>query len=249
MQINHRINPRNDLERMQVRAIEVASEILCEALGVEITLQAQRQPGWAGSDAFHCGMYVYRDKHGKIDNTLKINFRNLTGSSTRTVLMVLGHEFRHAVQHQKEGFYDKTRFSRQWIGPAHPLDAKPNHARQSYWNDPCEIDARAFQGQYADLVINHPKFAEFKDSLNIEGNVPMKKDMDATYAKYGITRAETQLFAPSKELTCYVTLSQIGAKKFSPKVCRSVWSDHRELMMSQPFEYVMVPCELYDLIN
>ena len=251
MKTAHRFNPRTATESLQVKAIEVASEILCEALGVDITIQAQRQPGWAGTDAFHAGMYCHEGS-GKTDipQLIKINFRNLTGSSTRTVLTVLGHEFRHAWQRQVGKCYDTTnRWSQKWIGPVHPLDAKPSHRNQSYWNRPNEVDARAFQRQYADLVIAHPKFAPFLESLNIEGEVPRKRDMDATYAKYGITREETQLFAPSKELTCYVTLSQIGAKKFTSKVCRSVWTDHRELMMSQPFEYVMVPCELYDLID
>lgn len=246
MQINHRINPRNQHEIKQIKAIEIAAQILCEKLGVDITLQAQRQPGWAGADAWHAGMYLYQNKYGETDNTVKINFRNLTGCSTKTVLTVLGHEMRHAMQHQLPGFYESSKWSRKWIGPKH--EAIERQSRSGYYRDPCEVDARVYQSIYAELVIADPRFAPFLESLNIEGEVPRKNDMPASYAKNGVKKEETQLFNCDGKIY-FLTLSQVGAKKFTPKVCKRCWTEFKDLMLSQPFEYVTVPVTIEDLVS
>ena len=244
MKIAHRIVPRNDMERQQVKAIEVASVILEESLQVSIQLCAQRQPGWAGTRAYHAGMY----QHDK-DQTVKINFRNLSGCSTKTVLTVLGHEFRHAVQHQKVGFWN-PKHSWRWIGPVYAGDNRIARGRFSaaYYARPEEVDARFFQATYASKVMADPRFAPFMSSLDIEGEVIRKPDLEATFIKYGIADEDVQLFDDCEGHTYYLCLSQVEGRSWTERVRKSGWTTYRALLLTQPFEYVMVPCTLEDFV-
>jgi hypothetical protein len=73
------------------------------------------------------------------------------------VLNTLAHEMRHAVQFQHAGFFTSEN---KWIGPTY--DVKKNDRYDADWYyKPCEIDARAYEDCYTDLVLNDPTFIKF----------------------------------------------------------------------------------------
>ena len=229
MKTAHRINAKTAREKLQIKALELATTILEEYLNVEVTLQAQRQTGWAGADAFHAGMYV------RSEQLVKINFRNLPGCNTFQFLSVLGHEMRHAYQFQKG-----------WK----PVDAKASyqtHVLSNYYSKPIEEDARNHQEAYANIVLQDSRFKDFKNALDIEGELPMKRDQEATYAKIGCTQEEVKVFRNREDKLFYLTLKMVGAKKWTKKVCQKAWDEFREVMI--PMEWVMVPVTINDLVS
>lgn len=240
MKTLHRIRPRDKLEVLQIRALEVASEILCEYLKVDVILQAQRQAGWCGSDTFHSGMYSSGDR------LIKINFRNLEGSSTKSVLTILGHEFRHAFQFQ-HGLY----VNRKWLGEKfQPSFFHHNKRYAAYLNEPIEIDARAYQEIYANIVLNDIRFSNFKNALNIPGNIPLRKDIEATYRLIGFEPYDPRIqFFIIGNKTYWLSSEQVHIKKWSKRYIQKAFAEHKELMLEQPVNYVMVPIDITDLVS
>ncbi len=248
----HRIHPKNQLEAKQIAALELATLILEEHLGLDVTLQAQRQVGWAGADAWHAGKYCHNSRDEP--RLIKINFRNLQGCSTLAVLTVLGHEFRHAVQYQT-GLIGQYH---QWLGEEQEQTTAAHlhyHDREysSWFSRPEEIDARRFQSAYANLVLQDPRFHEFKSSLNIEGQTPMKRDLRGTYEAMGFThldpRVQTFRTERDSEQSYWLSTEQVGIKKWNKKGYALAWKNFKELMLSQPMKYVMVPVTMDDLVS
>ena len=247
-EVNHKFAPRDEKEIRQVNAIEIASEILVEKLGLEdfgITIQAQRQAGWAGSDAYHSGMYVNDEK------LIKINFRNLYGFSLKQIITVLGHEFRHAVQYQTgllQGY-------RNWTGDKVKLNKETNCNRfANYFGQDWEIDARNYQEAYAELVLNDDRFKDFLPYVGEKINDKiMRIDYDASYALLTYPKEEINLFSireTGKEILYWMASSQIpGCKKWSKKWIKIAFKDYHELMKSQVFEKVMVELTLDDVVS
>lgn len=250
MRTNHRIATRTTAEVRLVQALEVATTILEEALGVEVCLQAQRQAGWAGADAWHAGMYCHESRDD--ERLVKVNFRNLEGRSTYEVLQVLGHEMRHALQH-KNGWFDQYR---RWVGPAvEYTGVRTKDLRYRAWfSKPQEVDARNFEKTYADLVINDPRFTPFRTALDIPGTILMKKDYVATYAALGVdfndevARATVRILRLRDESLCWVKLSQTNGKKWTPKLVQAQFQ-RTDLLAAQPLVYVMTPVTLDDLVS
>ncbi len=241
MNTNHRIRPKNQLEAKQIAALELATEILEEHLGVQVTLQAQRQAGWAGADAWHAGKYCHDEQ------LIKINFRNLEGVSTLQVLTVLGHEFRHVVQHQTGLLVEQ-----RWTGEEQtPSFFHPNAKYSAYFNLPQEVDARAHQDAYADLVIKDPRFKDFVTALDIDGIVQLKKDLEATYKSIGFEYPDehVMLFRDHDEQVYWLSTEQIGIKKWSRKYANHAFEHHIELLKSQPVKLVMTPVTVFDLVS
>lgn len=245
MELNHRFAPRNAEELEMVRAIEIATEILESHLNVKVVLQAQRQPGWAGSDAFHAGMYCHDER------LVKINFRNLTGHSAKTVLTVLGHEMRHAVQHQHGMYCERGR----WIGPRMDevkLRSSSRFAR--YYNRPEEVDARTFEDAYANLVINDSRFSKIASALNVPGEMMMKRDYAATYVALGYTGVndpEKQSFNLGGGRFSHARLSEAFPKKskWTKALGQRMFTEHAEMLERNVFEFIMVPVTLDDFVS
>lgn len=251
MRTAHRIATHSAYEQKLVAALELATVILEEKLGLDVCLQAQRQPGWAGNDAHHAGMYCHFGR-GKTDEPrlVKINFRNLAGFGTKAVLTVLGHEMRHAEQY-KLGLLG----NRGWTGPKQPVVQSFETTRHSKWfTAPQEQDAMAYQAAYADLVINDPRFAAFKTALDVAGDVPMKKDYDGTFVALGFTCRHDpllQVFRNSDDSLLWMNLRQVDtkAKNWTRKTKDLAWTTFKDLLTSQTFSYKEVPVTLADLVS
>jgi hypothetical protein len=243
MKFDHRFNTRNQVELRQLKAIEVAAVILEDKLNlsaVDLTLQAQRQAGWAGTDAYHCGMYVNDTK------LIKVNFRNLRGATLKNIIIVLAHEFRHAVQHST-GLLDKYH---RWTGPEYKLET--NEYNKHYIKRPSEIDAREYQSAYAQLVINDERFSQFVPYLDESyGEKPMKVDWDATYGQLPYDREGICLFRlrETGETQYWLHLSQINAKKWTKSIYRKVFDNHVDLLKSQRLNEIKSELVLEDLLS
>jgi hypothetical protein len=245
MQIDHRFAPRDVQELKMVRAIEVASEILESLLNVEIVLQAQRQPGWAGADAFHSGMYVRETR------MIKINFRNLVGHDAKTVLRVLGHEFRHAVQYQ----HGLMEAGGKWKGPEMDTINFQNSGRFSrYYNQPHEVDARMYETVYANMVISDPRFSDMLEDLNVPGEQMMRVDWDATYKSIGFTGTndpEKGAFRLKDGRFAWLRLSEVypGKNKWTKALIQRAFREHADLMQKNIFQAIKVPVTIDDLVS
>lgn len=245
MEINHRFAIRNEQERRMVEAIEVATRILERHLDVSVVLQAQRQPGWAGADAFHSGMYCSDER------LVKINFRNLVAQSAKTVLTVLGHEFRHAVQWQ-HGMFDKYG---NWCGPVmETIGFNKSCFYTRYFNKPQEVDARNFQEAYANLIIDDPEFSSFAAELNVPGDIMMKRDYETTFKNLGFTGVEDPQRHSFKlndgRFSC-LRLSDVfpNKKRWTKPLAQKVFREHADLLEQNVFEYIMVPVTIDDFVS
>jgi len=140
---------RNRQEEVAVELLTKAHKYLEEKLGTSTNLVFSRECSY-GHDSFHAGFYRNDDKQ------IRINFRNLYGASINTMMQVLGHEFRHAVQH-KEGMLAHipgTR-GRNLKNTTDYISGIWNGERKfvRYCDAPWEIDARAYEKVYADEAI------------------------------------------------------------------------------------------------
>ena len=166
---------RNRQEEVAVELLTKAHKYLENKLGTSTNLVFARECSY-GHDSFHAGFYRNDDKQ------VRINFRNLYGSSIDTIIEVLGHEIRHAVQH-KEGMLAHV------PGARHRNLKGINDYISGIWNGermfvpyikaPWEIDARKYEREYADEAI---KALGIQDEVKII--LPMgkqtKKDEQAT---------------------------------------------------------------------
>jgi len=238
--INHRINCRDSNEAEIVRACEIGFKILCEVLNLDgLTLQVQRQAGWAGSDAHHAGMFTHKGE-------VKINLRNLGGCSVRLIMGVLGHEMRHAYQHSqgwlKNGY--------KWHNLNGPLRQHHDKRYQEYLNRPQEIDARMFQNAYAEMIMLDPRFREYF-GIVYEQEPVMIECKVATAAKYHRENDEMFRFILKKDGPVhFMYASQFGtSKKITKKIRMTAFTEHRELLESQVIVPVMREIALDDLVS
>jgi len=258
----HRISARNPIEIRQIRAIEVAADILEGVLGLQdrgLSLQVQRQTGWAGADAWHAGLYVYASSKKDKEKLIKINLRNLGGASLAMIIEVLGHEFRHAFQHAT-GLQKVSSYHLKWCGEIYNdqvLGVDADYYRK-WFHNPAEIDARMFQKPYAEIVFNHPKFAEFVPYLGESfGEVPLRESREANYKATGFSKEEVQLvcFREDKQNTYWFSLSQLNerlekpVKKITSKYIQFMFSEHRDFLKSQLFNKHYVELSIEDLVS
>ena len=139
---------RNQEEKVAVDLLTQAHKYLGETLGVKTNLVFSRECSY-GHDSFHAGFYRNSDKQ------IRINFRNLYGSSIDTMIEVLGHEFRHAVQHNTGMLTHDSIYGSKVKKQTDYISGIWNGKRQvvRYCDAPWEIDANQYQRQYADEVI------------------------------------------------------------------------------------------------
>tara|TARA_R100001440_G_scaffold50240_1_gene70205 strand:+ start:188 stop:1129 length:942 start_codon:yes stop_codon:yes gene_type:complete len=173
------IIPRNETEIMFIKNIEKAHEFLNKKLNLNTKLDIERVCYW-GKDAFHSGTY-----HQSL-NRVRVNFRNLYGFNLKTVLTVLGHEFRHGYQ-AKQGWIDNKEHlvksnsngrieSGTWKGE--------NISWTKYKELPWEIDARNFENQYAEFCFKSGLITKANLETRLEGDKTFKPLIQETYAEY-----------------------------------------------------------------
>ena len=141
------LKPRSQNERDVIELMTRCHNWLAEELGIKSTMEFGRTCNW-GKDAFHAGLWCQGTKQSVL------NFRNLYGAPMSRLLHIVAHEARHAVQYRdgllKEGSRSsKTTHNGKW--------------ETGYWKDeyysgpykdaPWEIDARAHEKPYGDMVI------------------------------------------------------------------------------------------------
>lgn len=223
---DHKIKARNDHEQRAVDLIEQGSVILANHLDVNVMVRVERMNGWGSSDAYHSGLYRCRHltKKGMMEPMIKINLRNLYGSSIKGILEVLGHEFRHAVQDQ-HGICDKD------------ISEVDMHKKAfwtvGYWNKSVEKDARKYQKAYRDIILNI--IGDIGDDI-IPGVLPEVENREATRKKYGLKKGEFIILTQIDKSASYLKLSDFNEyvekkfKKFTStakKVLRNKWSELR----------------------
>ncbi len=181
---------RNRQEEVAVELLTKAHKYLEDKLGTSTDLVFSRECSY-GHDSFHAGFYRNDDKQ------VRINFRNLYGSSIATMIEVLGHEMRHAVQYAK-GMLQETGGRYRKISKTTDYDSGIWNGERlyvRYIDAPWEVDARKYQSEYANEAIK---------ALGIEEEVkivlPMgkrtNKDKKATYDMIK-SKGDTELLANS----------------------------------------------------
>jgi hypothetical protein len=147
---------RNKEEAIAINVITKAHEWLNKKFGVDTNLTFSREVNW-GRDADHAGFYSHGNKE------VRINIRNLYGHTIHKVVEVLGHEIRHAIQHKKKWLVKESRWNEDKVSGKYESGkwkGKDYHGK--YLTAPWEIDAREYQTEYADMVIEALKLE--KDS-------------------------------------------------------------------------------------
>ena len=220
-------NARSQKEVAIFEMLEKASDYLVETLGLQNYLEEvriERMNGWGSTDAAYAGKFIPSKR------IAKVNIRTLYGVAPRLILEVLCHELRHAVQHMQQLECLKGNRSRStYHGP-------------SYYNLPWEIDAREFQGVYADMVIealglNMEIEATTDKPIIVWDSVAQRKELEERFGcEVGFVKSRKK-----KDTIKYIALCQIGKKyrKLSNAAYRYVFDNQMELLNSQEVPRLM----------
>jgi len=230
---------RNETEQLAVDIVKSAHKWLNKKLGVNTKLVFSRECSW-GNDSFHAGFYRDNDKQ------IRINFRNLYGNSIYTILEVLGHEFRHAVQYKENMLAKHPLVRNANIKSINSIDYGVWNGKQmsvKYIDAPWEKDANAYQRKYADMVI---KALDIKDKIKIKlpygtQTTKLKQETLSEFYKQNPTAVFFQARlknGQSDSNGCYyLKLEQTKYKSWTPANQRSAWVDYKDLIESQYLEY------------
>jgi hypothetical protein len=247
---------RNERERQIVECCKATHAWMNEHFGLETKLVFSRECNW-GKDAFHAGLYV------SCANEIWLNFRNLYGSNLKTILTVLGHEMRHAVQ------YSTGKLSNSWSRKT--IGSGPDKWISGVWegkqmfvqykNAPWEIDAREHEEEYAILATAALGFTKELD-LDLPMGTQTTKLVDETMSAFRkanpgaiICRAYLARHGKSNSAGfCWIKLDQTHYTAWDKSTKREVWNDYYDLMQSQfvPYEVVTKPYgnfSLRDLVS
>lgn len=202
------LKTRNWQEDTCVEVMTKCFNYLQNELGTDTDIEFGRTAFW-GKDAFHSGVYVHRQR--KQNHYVCLNFRNLYGFDFKTILEVLGHEMRHAYQ-DKQGWFDapENSFGRriqQKMGGVESGWWKNEYiSRVAYKDLPWEIDAREYQGKYAQLCIDAGVITEEELELKLQGDKTQKpleretfKWIEDNYPNSTIVDAYTETFEEWEE--------------------------------------------------
>lgn len=173
------IIPRNKTEIMFIENIKKAHEFLNKKLDLNTKLDIERVCYW-GRDAFHSGSY------NQSKDRVRINFRNLYGFNLKTVLTVLGHEFRHGYQ-ANEGWIDDNKYyvKRNSNGRIESGTWKGDNISWTKYKDlPWEIDARNFENKYAEFCFKSGLITKANLETRLEGDKTFKPLIQETYHEY-----------------------------------------------------------------
>jgi hypothetical protein len=229
---------RNKEEKLAVECVTKAHQWFNKKFGLDTNLTFSREVNW-GRDAWYAGFYTHSDKE------VRINIRNLYGNSIKTILDVLGHEIRHAIQYDKEmlcsfgkgGPIHSGRYERgEWNGKTY---------WGSYWDAPWEIDARKYQSKYANMVIkelgleNEAKIELPYGSVTVKLREETVEAFDKKYKNKNVVRF--QAYDSKKKSNpngfCWLDLKQTKYKEWNKQSLKDVWNDYYDLMQSQFVPY------------
>lgn len=146
---NTGIKLRNAGEQRTTEIMTRCHDWLADHLNIQSTMDFGRTAYW-GRDAFHAGFWRETNKLSVL------NFRNLYGAPMSRLLRIVAHEARHAVQYRDGMLKDDYRKTK--------TNGVHGRTESGIWNDkyyygtyqdaPWEIDARAHEQQYSQLVID-----------------------------------------------------------------------------------------------
>jgi hypothetical protein len=195
---------RNEIEEKFVKNIRLAHEFLNNKLNLDTNLDIERVCYW-GKDAFHSGTYQ------QSKDIVCLNFRNLYGFDFKTLLVVLGHEFRHALQ-ANNGWITTSKYSvkRNSNGRIESGTWKGKHISWTKYKDlPWEIDARKYENQYAEMVVKEKIISKKDLSIHLTGNKTYKPLVDETIYDF---------YAKNKDQNVQIFTSYIDTEQEAKKV-------------------------------
>lgn len=154
---------RNDNEQQIVDIMTRCHDWLANELDIESNMAFGRTAYW-GSDAFHAGLWYDKTKQSVL------NFRNLYGANVYQLLKIIAHEARHGVQYKTGMLIDekrsrKTRHDGKWETGVWNGEYWSGRYRDAPW----EVDARAHEKIYAQLVIDAGIITQEELSLKLAG--------------------------------------------------------------------------------
>lgn len=229
---------RNEQEQLAFDTMIAAHKVLCEQLNVSTDLTFQRECNW-GKNARHAGWY-------SSEKLVALNFRNMYGATISDLLEVLGHEMRHAVQHDK-GWLGKLHSAGKGCNPKRTIVGtwKGERMYVPYIDSPWEIDARAHEEAYAKIAIKELGLSDEILNTRLPMGTSTKSDKNTTYKllqdKYGLLElnllAKTWLKKKPKESGYVYVLNSDLPKGFSFKKREdSQWLyDNQQLIKFQPY--------------
>jgi hypothetical protein len=155
---------RNENEQQVVDIMTRCHDWLAKELDIESKMAFGRTCNW-GKDAFHAGLWCFDSEQSVL------NFRNLYGANMYQMLKIVAHEARHAVQ-GKTGMIDWTKDRR--VKTLHDGRWESGTWNGEYWSGPYrdapwEIDARAHEEPYAQMVIDAGIISQEELSIKLAG--------------------------------------------------------------------------------
>jgi hypothetical protein len=139
---------RNSNEQQVVDIMTRCHDWLANELDITSKIEFGRTCHW-GKDAFHAGLWYNHSKQSVL------NFRNLYGSNMYTMLKIVAHEARHAVQYETGLLNEQRRDNKMTHNGRWESGIWEGKAWSGAYKDaPWEIDARAHEECYAQLVID-----------------------------------------------------------------------------------------------
>lgn len=235
---------RNKEEKLAVECVIKAHKWFNEKFGLDTNLTFSREVNW-GKDAWYAGYYLFEDKE------VRINIRNLYGNSIKTILDVLGHEIRHAIQYDKKMLSSFGKRGKVHSGTYESGDWRGERYWGSYWEAPWEKDARKYQSKYADMVIKELGLEEYCKVNLPYGSVTVKlrEETIEAFDKKNKNKnvARFQAYDSKKKSNpdgfCWLDLKQTKYKEWNKQSFRDVWNDYYDLMQSQfvPYETKVEP--------
>ena len=183
---------RDENEQQVVDIMTKCHNWLATELDIESNMEFGRTCNW-GKDAFHAGFWCDSTKQSVL------NFRNLYGANMYQMLKIVAHEARHGVQHKCGMLTDENRGKKM----KHDGRWESGTWNGEYWSGkyrdaPWEIDARAHEEPYAQMVIDAGIISQEELSIKLAG-----RDGDTDHM---IIRLDTETQNEIKQKHGHVTL-------------------------------------------
>jgi hypothetical protein len=228
---------RNNEEKMAVECVTKAHKWFNEKFNLQTNLTFSREVNW-GKDAIHAGYYANQNKE------VRINIRNLYGHSIKTILEVLGHEIRHAIQYDNN-WIETSRSSKHSSSGYESGKWKGNVYWGKYLTAPWEIDARKYEKQYAKMVIKELGLDE-ESKIKLPYGTMSVKLKEETQQKFlsKNKNKDIRLFQSydSKRKSnsngfCWLDLKQTNYTEWTKQNLSNAFNDYYDLMQSQYVPY------------
>jgi hypothetical protein len=229
---------RNKEEKLAVECVTKAHKWLNQKFGLDTKLTFSREVNW-GKDTWYAGFYSHSDKE------VRINIRNLYGNNIQTVLDVLGHEIRHAVQYDKKMLLDFGKKGKIHNGSYESGTWKNQKYWGKYWDAPWEVDARNYQSKYSNMAI---KELGLENDCKVElpyGSVTVKLREETEQAflnknkgkNIQLLRAYDDKWKSNPDGFWWLDLKQTGFKQWNRETINEAYKIHLDLMKSQYVPY------------